>query len=567
MVARLLKRTPSAMLPDWDLRDGELDGVDVATPIASHPVHELLWNSAEIYPDRVCVDFLGKTHSYRAMANLADHIAFALQERGLQKGDRVGIMLPNCHYFVAFYYGILKAGGVVVNFNPLQSERDVLAQAGDADCFAMVTLDLVATLPKALACLRAEHTQKLIICSMTEGLDFAKRLLFPMLKGKELADIPSDKGVVLFRELITSQNKPQPVDINPEEDLAVLQYTGGTTGQPKGAMLTHANLSANTDQLTRWYPAWKPGGEVMLGVLPLFHVFAMTVVMNGAVAKGASMVLLPKFDPKMVFASLKRTKPTLFPGVPALFQSLAKSPKAPLLQSVNLCISGGAALPLAVKQEFENVSGAILIEGYGLTEASPVTHCNPVMADGRTGTIGRPLPGTQFCLRDKDDPSNLVPPGAAGELCIKGPQVMKGYWKRPDDTKASFVDGWLRTGDVAMVDEDGYASIIDRIKDLIIVSGFNVYPRMVEDAIQAFDEVEAVSVIGVPDQARGEVPKAFIKLRDDVTGDFEAIKSSMLERLRAELEPHQMPRSLEFRDELPRTMVGKLSKKELRAES
>ncbi len=555
------------MLLDWDLRDGELAGVDASTPIASHAVHDLLWASATNYPDRVCVDFLGKTHSYQEMANLADHIAHALQERGLTKGDRVGIMLPNCHYFVAFYYGILKAGGVVVNFNPLQSERDVLAQAGDADCFAMVTLDLVATLPKALACLRAGHAGHLIVCAMTEGLDFAKRLLFPMLKGKELADIPTDPGVILFRDLIKAEGTPKHVAINPEDDLAVLQYTGGTTGQPKGAMLTHGNLSANTDQLTRWYPAWKPGGEVMLGVLPLFHVFAMTVVMNGAVAKGASMVLLPKFDPKMVFASLKRTKPTLFPGVPALFQSLAKSPKAKLLQSVKLCISGGAALPLAVKQEFEQISGAILIEGYGLTEASPVTHCNPVMADGRTGTIGRPLPGTSFCLRDKDDPSKLVGPGEAGELCIKGPQVMKGYWKRPEDTKASFVDGWLRTGDVAVVDEEGYASIIDRIKDLIIVSGFNVYPRMIEDAIQAFDEVEAVTVIGVPDQARGEVPKAFIKLREGILGDFEKLKSDMLQRLREELEPHQMPRTLEFRDELPRTMVGKLSKKELRAES
>jgi long-chain acyl-CoA synthetase len=346
--------------------------------------------------------------------------------------------------------------------------------------------------------------------------------------------------------------------------VAVLQYTGGTTGTPKGAMLTHANLTANTAQVLAWAIDLQPGKESILGALPLFHVFAMTVVMNVGVAMAAKMILMPRFQLVQALKLLHREKPTMLPAVPTIFTAMLNYPdfKSYDLSSLRFCISGGAPLPLEIKQKFEAVSGSKVVEGYGLSEASPVLTCNPIEGTPVPGSIGPPLPGTLISLRDIDDPTKEVPQGERGELCAKGPQIMKGYWKKPAETEKQFVDGFLRTGDVAIMDERGFLSIVDRMKDLIICSGYNVYPRRVEEAVYEHPAVEEVTVIGIPDAYRGEAPKAFIKLKAGMT----ATKADILKHLESKLSKIEMPSQIEFRDSLPKTIIGKLSKTELVAE-
>jgi long-chain acyl-CoA synthetase len=349
-------------------------------------------------------------------------------------------------------------------------------------------------------------------------------------------------------------------------DIAVLQYTGGTTGTPKGAMLTHANLSINIQQCRAWF-----GGLVLLGeerffcVIPFFHVLAMTGLMNFAVSTGSQMVMLPRFELQAALKLFDATNPTVMAGVPTLFNALAKAPGIEKhgLSHLKFCISGGAPLPLEVKREFERVSGCTLVEGYGLSETSPVTHINPLGGPIKEGSIGLPVPGTIMSLRDLGDPSKQVPQGEKGEICLAGPQVMKGYWKKPNETAATFVGEFLRTGDVAYMDDDGFTFIVDRIKDLILCSGFNVYPRRIEEAIYGHPAVEEVTVIGIPDPYRGEAPKAFVKLR----AGHHATAEDILEFLSSRISKIEMPSEVEFREELPKTLIGKLSKKELKAET
>jgi long-chain acyl-CoA synthetase len=355
-----------------------------------------------------------------------------------------------------------------------------------------------------------------------------------------------------------------PVSIDPDEDVAVLQYTGGTTGTPKGAMLTHANLTANTVQVLAWAPELEPGKECILGALPLFHVFALTVVMNIGIAKAAKIVLMPRFQLVQALKLIHREKPTMFPAVPTIFTAMLNYPaiKSYDLSSLRFCISGGAPLPLEVKLKFEAAAGCKVVEGYGLSEASPVLTCNPLEGEPVQGSIGPPLPGTLISLRDIDDPTREVAQGERGELCAKGPQIMKGYWKKPEETEKQFVGDFLRTGDVAIMDKNGYFSIVDRIKDLIICSGYNVYPRRIEEAIYEHPAVEEVTVIGIEDRYRGEAPKAFIKLKNGMT----ATSAEILRHLEAKISKIELPSEIEFRDSLPKTMIGKLSKKELAAE-
>lgn len=541
--------------------------VDWHAPIAGGALPELLENAAAKYGDHICTNFLGKTLNYSEILRQVNHVAKGLQQRGVKKGVNVGLLLPNSPSFIVYYYGILKAGGTVVNFNPLYTIEELTHQAKDARVQMMVTLDLKALFPKAEALLTEGTLSNVIICSFANILPSVKSILFRLLKSKELAswkESPQHEKVIPDDDIQANDGKPDPVAIDPDEDVAVLQYTGGTTGVPKGAMLTHSNLTINTRQCIAWAPGLEDGVERVMGILPFFHVFAMTTVMNFAIAKASAMILVPRFELITALKMIRSLKPTVMPGVPTLYTAFMNSPKLRPgdLASLKFCISGGAALPLEVKRGFEKASGCDLVEGYGLSETSPVVSANPLGGPNKEGSIGIPFPGTRISIRSLDDPAQEVKLGENGELCIAGPQVMKGYWQRPKETADTMVGEFLRTGDVGYMDAEGFTFIVDRIKDIIICSGFNVYPRRIEEAIYEFPAVAEVTVLGIPDEYRGEAPKAYVKLRDDA----QASEADIMKFLESKLSRIEMPAKIEFRDELPKTMIGKLSKKELRAE-
>ena len=529
------------------------------------PLPALLDNAAARCGARPATYFFGRSMTYAALARAVDRAAKGLQGLGVKKGTRVGLLFPNCPAFVIYYYAILKAGGTVVNFNPLYTVPELSVQANDAGAEIMITLDLRGTFPKAKALLDAGIVKHIVVAPFHEMLPKVKGTLFRMFKSAERAPWHAGGGVVSCRDLQNNDGRYEPVAID-VNDVAVLQYTGGTTGTPKGAMLTHANLSVNVQQCEAWFAGFtNPGEERVFCVIPFFHVFAMTSLMNYAVSTAGQMILMPRFELKQALKTIGETKPTMMAGVPTLFNALAKAPdiKDYDLSSLKSCFSGGAPLPLEVKREFERVSGCTLVEGYGLSETSPVTHINPPGGPVKEGSIGLPVPGTVMSLRELGAPDREVPMGEKGEICIAGPQVMKGYWNKRADTAAAFVGGFFRTGDVAYMDKDGFTFIVDRIKDLILCSGFNVYPRRIEEAIYEHPAVEEVTVIGVPDAYRGEAPKAFVKLR----AGHQATAEEMFEFLKPRISKIEMPAEIEFREELPKTLIGKLSKKELKAEA
>ncbi|WP_261967251.1 long-chain-fatty-acid--CoA ligase [Prosthecodimorpha staleyi] len=526
------------------------------------PVQAALDEAVARFGPRPAVDFLGRRWSFAEIGALVDRATRGFQALGVRRGVRVGLCLPNTPYSVVCYFAVLKAGGTVVNFNPLYVERELKHQVVDSGTTIMVTVDLNLIYPKVAALLGPGGLEKIVVCRLAAALPFPQRLLFPIVKRKEIAHPPQDADHVPFERLIASPGAA-PVTIDPGADVAVLQYTGGTTGVPKGAMLTHANLSAQTEQLRRVVPGARPGEERMLMALPLFHCFAMAVGMLLAVRIGCEMILLPRFDLAQVIATIRKKKPTLFPGVPTIYTALnAAAAKGHVdFGSLRYCISGGAPLPAEVMREFEHLSGCRLVEGYGLTEASPVVAVNPLDLPGKPGSIGLPLEGTRIEIRAPED-GRPLPVGEKGEICVIGPQVMAGYWQRPDETKDVFHGRALRTGDIGYMDEDGYTFIVDRIKDVILCSGFNVYPRAIEEALYQHPAVAEAIAIGIPDGYRGQAPKAFVKLKDGAA----ATPAELAEFLTDYLSRIELPREIEIRASLPKTMIGKLSKKELVAE-
>ena len=540
------------------------EGVDWNMPIPAKPLFTLLDDAVARFPQRPCIDFLGRIYTYGEIDVLVDRAAAGFQGLGVEKGTKVGLFLPNCPQFVICYYAILKAGGTVVNYSPLYSEPELLQQIEDSQTDIMVTLNLTALYPKAQAVLEQSRLKLLVVGTMSEVLPFPKNWLFPLVKRHDIVRAPNDASHVPFEELLNNEGGHEPATIDPESDVAVLQYTGGTTGVPKGAMLTHANIFINTMQCGVWFPALEPGAERIMGVLPFFHVFAMTAVMNMSIHLGAVIIMHPRFELDAVLKDVNKKRPTVFDGVPTMFGAINNHPKLQDfdLKSIKACISGGAPLPVEVKQRFEELSGCKLVEGYGLTECSPVATCNPFSDDAKAGSIGLPMPGTVIEIVDRDDPGKVLPQGETGEICVSGPQVMAGYWQNEAATRDVIADGRLRTGDVGYTDEDGYTFIIDRIKDLILVSGFNVYPRHVEDGIYQHPAVEEVTVIGVADEYQGQSVKAFVKLREGQALGEEELRAFLQDRLGR----HEVPKHIEFRDALPKTMIGKLSKKELVAE-
>ena len=479
----------------------------------------------------------------------------------MKKGTKVGLFLPNTPHFVICYYAVMKAGATVVNYSPLYSEPELRHQIEDSDTDIMVTLGLQVLYPKMKAMLGTSRLKKIVVGGIQDSLPFPKNLLYPIVKKKDQAQIVWDERHVRFKDLLKNDGAFAPVAIDPKEDIAVLQYTGGTTGSPKGAMLTHYNLWANTEQARAWFPTAKEGHERMMGVLPFFHVFAMTSVMNCAIRIGAEIIMLPRFELEAVMQLIPKKKPTIFHGVPTMYVAISghKAAGETDMTSIQGCISGGAPLPVEVKQKFEKKTGGTLVEGYGLTESSPIACCNPVEGLNKAGSIGLPVPGTKIVITDREDPHKILPFGERGELCIEGPQVMKGYWKNPEASAKTLMGGRLHTGDVAMIDTDGYVFIVDRMKDMIAVGGFKVFPRNVEERIYEHKSVEECTVIGVPDDYQGESVKAFVKLRAGMS----ATQQEILDSIKGSLGKHELPREIEFREQLPKTMIGKLSKKEL----
>lgn len=528
------------------------------------PLSHYMDEAARNFPDNIAIDFLGKTQTFAEVGNLVERAAKGLQDLGVIKGTKVGLCLPNCPYFTILYFAVLKVGGIVVNYNPLYVEKELAFQAGDSETEIMVTLDLKIIYDKVEAVRRDGHFKRIIVCSMSQALPFPKNLLFSLFKRKERAFCPIDENHIPYDQLIAGQGDPKPVEVTPQTDIAVLQYTGGTTGRPKGAMLSHANLSANMEQMRTFFDTAELGKEKILCILPFFHVFAMTCAQNLAVLIGAQMVLLPRFEIKQLLDTIKRTRPTLFPGVPTVYTAINNAPEAANydLSSIRSCISGGAPLPVEVKTEFERKSGCKLVEGYGLTETSPIVSSNPVNGEIKAGSIGPPMVGTIVEIHSLDEPGVIMPQGERGEVCVIGPQVMLGYWQRPDETADVLTDGRLRTGDVGYIDEDGYIFLVDRIKDLIICSGYNVYPRVIEEAAHQHPDVAEAIAIAVPDDYRGQAPKLFITLVDGGTATPDDIHVF----LKNHLSVIERPEEIEIRDELPKTSVGKLSKKELVAE-
>jgi long-chain acyl-CoA synthetase len=553
--------------------------LDVPTPWLDHYPGDVSWQAqldpislpdmfdeaVRTHGDRPCTNFLGASMTYAEIGQWTNKLAAGLLARGIGRGHRVGLFLPNTPFYVAAYFAVLKTGAVVVNFNPLYTIEELEIQARDAGVVAMITLDLKLLFDKVDALLASGVVQKAVICPFPDILPPLKKVLFRLFKGKELADVSTqpEKGEILhWHDLIANDGSFTPAIIRPEEDAALLQYTGGTTGVPKGAMLTHANLTINVQQIIAWSPQLNLLHERIMGILPFFHVFAMTTVLNIAVRTGSEMILMPRFELDQAIKLLRKHKPTILPGVPTLYTALLnhKDIRKEDLSSLKLSISGGAPLPLEVRKRFEAFSGCRLVEGYGLSETSPVATTNPMSGLEKDNSIGQPIPGTWISIRSLDDPEKLMPLGESGEIYIRGPQVMQGYWNNDEATKAVMTGDYFRTGDVGYMDEFGFTYIIDRIKDMINCSGYKVYPRRIEDAIYEHDAVAEVTVIGIPDDYRGEAPKAFIKLKDG----RKATADDIMEHLKPKLSKIEMPEEIEFRDELPKTMVGKLSKKELR---
>ncbi len=537
--------------------------VDWSAAMPVQPLYDILDEAVKKYPDNIAVDFLGKLYTYREIDALVARAAKGMQNLGVKKGDRVGLFLPNTPVYLILYFAVLKIGGTVVNFNPLYADREVRNQIDDSGCAIMATIDVPSCYEKLAKMLGNTCLQRIIVARMVDMLPTMLSCLYRCVKFREIAHIPNDDRHIQFSTLIANDGHFTPVKIDPAQDIAVLQYTGGTTGVPKGAMLTHANLIANTVQSNMLFPKVAWGKERMLGVLPFFHVFAMTAVMNFSVRIGGCIIMLPRFELLQVVKTIHKKRPTLFPAVPTIYTAINhyKNLAQYDLHSIKYCISGGAPLPVEVKREFERLTGCVLVEGYGLSETSPVTHCNPVEGENKAGSIGLPAPGTYVEIVSLDDHKTTLPQGESGEICIRGPQVMKGYWHQPEETAnvmEQTPDGVrLHTGDVGYLDEDGYTFIVDRIKDMIAAGGFKIYPRHVEEAIYLHPAVEECIVAGVPDEYRGQTVKAWIKLRAGQTLSASEIKAFLKDKL----SPMEMPKLIEFRDALPKTLIGKLSRK------
>ncbi len=527
------------------------------------PLDQFVTNAANKYPDATAVIFFNRKLTYRELDDLVNRFAAGLQQLGVKKGDRVAIHLPNCPQYPIAYYGVLRAGGIVVPCNPLYVARELQHQIADAGAEVIVTLSAFYNTVNSIR--EAAGLKHVIVARIKDYFPPLLRVLFTLLKEKKeghFVDITGHAHTYWFLDFVNNAPaKPKPVEVTPE-DTGVLMYTGGTTGIPKGAQLTHRNLVANALQTKAWMTDIREGGEVVLTALPLFHSYGMTTCMNLATVCASAMLLIPNpRDIKGLLENINKHQPSLFPGVPTMYVAINNYPEVHKynVRSIKACISGAAPLPVEVQTKFQELTGAKLVEGYGLSEATPVTHANPIYGKNKIGTIGLPFPDTDAKIVDLDTGEQELPPGEIGELVIRGPQVMKGYWNMPTETANVLRNGWLYTGDIARMDEEGYFSIVDRKKDMIIAGGYNIYPREIEEVLYQHPKVKECVAAGVPDEYRGETVKVYIVLKEGET----ATEEEIIEYCRQNLAKYKVPRLVEFRKELPKTMVGKILRRAL----
>ena len=532
--------------------------------IRAHSLFTLLDGAADKYPNQVAIDFLGRETSYAELADAVNKFAAGLQKLGIGKGVNVGIFMPNCPQFVISYYAILKTGATVVNYNPLYSVSELAHQIDDSASEIMITLSLKAIYPKLAQCLGKSKLKKIIVSDFCDALPLAKKLAFKLTHSNDISPIPNDNNHIKFSDLLESKGKFKQINIYPETDVAVLQYTGGTTGVPKAAVLTHANVYINTIQCGMWFSRLKFGEEVIMGALPLFHVFAMTIVMNLGIHTGSKMILHPKFDLKNILYDIHFKRPTLMPGVPTMFAAINNYNKLSKydLTSLKMCISGGGPLPQEVKIKFEKITGCKLIEGYGLSESSPVVAANPLFGVNKAGSIGVPVPATIIEICDIENNDKPLGVGEVGEICVTAPQIMRGYLNNFAETTHTLRGGKLHTGDLGYMDEDGYFFVVDRLKEMIISGGYKIYPRNLEEVLYKHPDVLEAAVIGVSHPQRVQQPKVFIVRKEGTDVTEEEIKTYLKEHCSAYAVPHLV----EFRDFLPKSIIGKILKKDLIAQ-
>lgn len=529
----------------------------------NRPLQDFLKDAASLNPTNSVIHFLGKDISYNDVYVQSLKLGNYLKDIGLKKGDRVAIMLPNCPQAVIGYYGVLFAGGIVVQTNPLYMEKELEYQLNDSGATIMITLDLLhERVQKVKPLTKLKHV---IVTSIKEYLPFPKNILYPFVQKKQNGTsikIEQSATIHLLPQILKNAYANDiEIEVDPANDIALLQYTGGTTGFSKGVMLTHRNLVANTAMCMKWMYKCREGQETILGILPFFHVYGMTAVMNLSIMQKSKMILLPKFNAEETLKTIQKLRPTLFPGAPTIYIALLNHPDINKydLSSINICISGSAPLPKEVQVKFELVTGGKLVEGYGLSEASPITHANFLWdSEYVKGSIGVPWPDTDATIfsAETGEPAEV---NEIGELAIKGPQVMKGYWKKSEETANVFREGWLLTGDLGYMDEDGYFYIVDRKKDMIIAGGYNIYPREIEEVLYECNKIQEVVVAGIPDPYRGETVKAYVVLKQGETCTSEELDQYARKYLAA----YKVPKVYEFRNELPKTAVGKILRRTL----
>ena len=552
-------------------------GVPAQLEIPDHPLTWLLDQTVSKYPGQTALIYYGTKISYAQLGALVNRFALALVRLGIQKGDRVAIALPNIPQYPVAFYGAMKAGAVVVPTNPLYTEREMQHQLADSGARAVVMLDMFYPVVRAVR--QKTQLEQVILTNPADYLPFPLHQLYPLsqrkakvpqpvLTAQELRTDPMLRSFATLLEQHVLSADGTELSTLPApatgSDLAVLQYTGGTTGLSKGAMLTHRNLLSNALQTRRWTPRAVDTQEIGLCVAPFFHSYGLTVGMNLSIYAAATMVLLPKFSAKEVVKAISRYRPTMFPGIPTMYVAIMRQVRgrSKRVNSVKFCISGAAPLPAKVQQDFEQLTGGKLVEGYGLSETSPVTHCNPLNENCVNGSIGVPLPNVEAMIMHAETGKQL-PAGEIGEIMVKGPNVMQGYWNREKETEEIFHDGWMHTGDLGYMDEKGYFYIADRSKDLIVASGFNVYPREVEEVLYRHEAIEEAAVVGVPDEYRGENVAAVIVLKPAFTASDE-VRASIVAYCKHELTGYKVPKVIEFRETLPKSLIGKVLRREVR---
>ena len=525
------------------------------------PLFQFLSDSAKRYPEKEALSFYNKGMSYEALETQTNRFAHVLKRLGVQKGDRVAVMLPNIPQCVIAYYGALKLGAVIVMTNPLYVEREIQVQLADSGAETIIALDFFY--PRIEKSLKETPLKHVVLTSVRDALPWFLSLLYPLKAKREgqWIDIKKTPPIYDMKVLMEeASSAPVDVDVAPS-DLALLQYTGGTTGTPKGVMLTHQNIVVNALQCRKWMPSLEEGNEIFLAVIPFFHVYGMSTCMNLAIYLASSLVMLPRFVTKDVLKVIEKKRPTIFMGVQAMYVAINNSPdiKDHDLSSIKVCISGAGPLHVEVQRQFEAISGGKLVEGYGLSEASPVTHGNPVKGKRKEGSIGLPFPGTLAKIVDIETGTKVLAIGEVGELAVQGPQVMQGYWRKLEETAAVLRDGWLHTGDMAKMDEEGYFFIVDRKKDMIKTKGENVYPREVEEVLFQHAKIKDAVVVGLPDHFAGEMIKAYIVLKEGESATPEEI----IDFCKKDLARFKVPKQVEFRSELPKTIIGKVLRRVL----